>query len=47
MMVSGMGAGFASPAQPYRVWGLLPDNLANKGAAVGAYADTLTVTLTY
>jgi spore coat protein U-like protein len=44
----GTGAGMSSgSAQPFTVFGVLPDNAFNQGAPTGSYADTITVTVTY
>ena len=44
----GLGAGMASgSAQPFTVYGVLPNTLANQGAPTGVYNDTITVTVTY
>lgn len=43
---AGTGAGFATTTA-LTVYGRLPDNATNQDAAVGTYADTVTVTVTY
>jgi spore coat protein U-like protein len=46
--IAGTGNGVAlASAQTVTVFGQLPDNAANQDAAPGAYADTITVTVTY
>jgi spore coat protein U-like protein len=45
---TGTGAGFAAAnAQAFTVHGRVPDSAANQAAPVGAYTDTVTVTVTY
>jgi spore coat protein U-like protein len=44
--VGGTGAGVAT-ATTVTVYGQLPDNATNQTAIVGAYADTITVTVSY
>ena len=43
---TGKGLG---PRRPVRliVYGMLPDNIANRGAVPGIYSDTVLVTVTY
>jgi spore coat protein U-like protein len=43
---AGTGAGFATTTA-LTVYGRLPDNATNQNAAIGTYADTVTVTVTY
>jgi len=43
---AGVGAGLAT-ANTLTVYGQLPDNATNQNAVPGAYADTITVTVTY
>jgi spore coat protein U-like protein len=43
---SGTGAGVAT-AQNLTVFGQLPDSATNQAAVPGAYADTITLTVTY
>lgn len=44
----GLGAGMsAGSAQPFTVYGELPDNAFNQGAPSGDYSDTITVTVNY
>ena len=44
--VAGTGLGVAT-ANSVTVYGQVPDNVANQAAVAGAYADTITVTVTY
>ena len=46
MTQSGTGAGLGTAAV-LTAYGQLPDNATNQGAVPGAYADTITVTVTY
>jgi spore coat protein U-like protein len=46
--LAGAGLGLAiANAVPFTVYGQIPDSGANQAATVGAYTDTITVTVTY
>lgn len=44
--MAGAGAGLAT-IQNFTVYGQVPDSVANQGATVGAYTDTITVNVVY